>query len=275
MSVKPLEAKDSGPSAKGPGTGRSIQVLGRALDVLEVLAAHPRGTSLTEIAAQVHLHKSTVHRILHTLARRGYVMQGHDASYRLGLRVVGLGEAVLGGLDIREEARVYLEELLLATNEVVHLVVMEQGEMVYIDKLEGTRTVRTHSVVGMRVPVHCTGVGKAILAHLPEPTVRAILAEKGMRRHTAHTIVTVDALLAELSTVRTRGYALDREENEEGICCVAAPVRDHAGRVVAAISVSAPAMRMQSDALQRWIPLTRATAARISARLGAPAASPG
>ncbi|MDI3298563.1 MAG: IclR family transcriptional regulator [Bacillota bacterium] len=246
-----------------------VQAVERALDLLERLGRHPQGAALGTLAAEVGLHKSTVHRLLHTLAGRGYVLQTEQGAYRLGLRLVQLASALLEGLDLRAEARPFLQELLDRTNEVVHLVVMEQGEIVYIDKLEGSQTVRMHSSVGKRVPAHCTAVGKSILAHLPEAQLERILREKGLPRHTARTITDAAELRRHLEQVRAQGYALDLEENEEGIVCVAAPIRNHAGQVVAAISVSAPAMRMGERRTAALIPLVRATAERISRRLGA------
>lgn len=252
-----------------PKEGDRVQALDRALDLLEQLAHHPRGLALGTLASRSGLHKSTTHRLLHTLAQRGYVLQSEDGVYRLGLRLLQLSSSLLEGIDLRAEARPVLQELLDRTNEVVHLVVMEQGEMVYIDKLEGTQTVRMHSSVGKRVPAHCTAVGKSILAHLPEPELDRLLAEKGLPRHTPRTITDPEELRRHLRQVREAGYALDLEENEQGIVCVAAPVSNHHGQVVAAISISAPAMRMGGGRIEELIPLVRQAAGRISARLGA------
>lgn len=247
----------------------SVQSLERALDLLETLGKAEGALPLGELARRVNLHKSTVYRLLQTLGKRGYVTQDADGRYRLGLRIVGLSSALLDSLDLREEARPYLQQLLAQTNEVVHLVVMEQGEMVYIEKLEGTQTVRMHSLVGKRVPAHCTGVGKAILAYLPSDEVEHILQEKGMPAHTPKTITDLPAMLDELARVRAQGYAIDNEENEEGIICIAAPIYDYRNRVIAAISLSAPSMRMGTSRVESLIPLVKATAANISAHFGA------
>lgn len=141
---------------------------------------------------------------------------------------------------MRSEARQYLQELENTTNKVIHLVVYDQGEVVYIEKLEGNETLRMHAKVGKREPMHCTSVGKAILAYLPSNVVLNILEQKGMPMHTDKTITNKDDFLQELIQVRIKGCALDLEENEYGITCIAVPIFVHSGKVIAAVIISGP-----------------------------------
>lgn len=175
---------------------------------------------------------------------------------------------MLESIDLREEAKQSLLELENETNEVIHLVVYDQGEVVYIEKLEGNEILRMHSKVGKRAPMHCTSVGKAILAHLPINVVLDILDRKGMPLHTNKTITNKEEFLKELQEVKQKGYALDLEENEYGITCIAAPIFDHLEKVVAAVSVSGPTMRMSGERFEALKGRIQQIGQQISSRLG-------
>jgi IclR family transcriptional regulator, KDG regulon repressor len=246
-----------------------VKSVSRALDIIALVGMKKGGLGVTEIANQIDINKSSVFRTLSTLVQYGYIEQDCETGkYKLGYKFLDISSKLLESIDIRAEAKPFLEELENKTNEVIHLVVYDQGEVVYIEKLEGTETLRTHSKVGKRAPMHCTSVGKAILAHLPETDVLAILERKGMPYHTDHTITSIEAILQELKQIRQRGYALDLEENEYGITCIAAPVFDHLGKVVAAVSISGPTTRMTDDRLTQLGPIMIHTSQQLSARLG-------
>lgn len=220
-------------------------MLDRALAILNALANVPRDASLVELADMVKLHKSTVHRLVMIL--EGYRVVERDQQtgrYHLGLRLFELGTIAVASFNIREKARSHLERIVYEVDETVHLCVLDAGEVLYLDKIEPSRSVRMASQIGRRNPAHCTAVGKAMLACLPEREVDDILRQHGLPRRTPKTITTPAEIKAELTAIRQRGYSVDNEEVEEGVRCVGAAVLDHAGRPLAAISVSAPAFRL-------------------------------
>lgn len=246
-----------------------VKSVSRALDIITLISLKKNGLGVTEIANQIDINKSSVYRILSTLVQYGYIEQDSETGkYKLGYKFLEISSKLLESIDLRAEARPFLQELENETNEVIHLVVYDQGEVVYIEKLEGNETLRMHSKVGKRAPMHCTSVGKAILAHLPSSVVFDILERKGMPVHTDKTITDKDEFMKELGQVRQNGYALDLEENEYGITCVAVPIFDHLGKVIAAVSISGPTMRMTSDRLDALKSIMVRTGQGISARLG-------
>jgi IclR family transcriptional regulator, KDG regulon repressor len=246
-----------------------VKSVSRALDIIDIVSSEKNGLGVTEIAKQMDINKSSVYRILSTLVQYGYMEQDEETSrYKLGYKFLELSSKLLESIDLRKEAKPYLQELEKETNEVIHLVVYDQGEVIYIEKLEGTETLRMHSKVGKRAPMHCTAVGKAILAHLPSNVVLDILKRKGMPRHTDKTITDQDEFLKELAQVKQKGYALDLEENEYGIRCIAVPIFDHLGKVIAAVSVSGPTIRMTDERIEQLQARMLQIGKQISARLG-------
>jgi IclR family transcriptional regulator, KDG regulon repressor len=246
-----------------------VKSVSRALDIINLVSLKKDGLGVTEISNQMDINKSSVYRILSTLVKYGYIDQDQETGrYKLGYRFLEISSKLLESIDLRSEARPYLQELEKETNEVIHLVVYDQGEVVYIEKLEGNETLRMHSKVGKRAPMHCTSVGKAILAHLPKNDVLDILERKGLPLHTEHTITDEEEFLQELHKIKQKGYALDLEENEYGIRCIAVPIFDHLGKVVAAVSISGPTIRMTDERIEQlknsMIPIGH----KISARLG-------
>jgi IclR family transcriptional regulator, KDG regulon repressor len=219
--------------------------LAKGLAVLETLASSPRPLTAAQLSQQLKYPRPTLYRILDTLLFHDFVMrEGDGAFYRLSFKVLDLGHQLLERTDLLGAARPVLQRLEAEFRETVHLAVHQDGRMVYLDKCEGSGPFCTHSRPGSRVPMHCTALGKAILAFLPTPRTRAILRTHGMPRYTARTTVSGAAMERELSTIRRLGYALDDVEFEPDVRCVGAPILDHRGQPVAAISVSAPASRM-------------------------------
>jgi DNA-binding IclR family transcriptional regulator len=246
-----------------------VQVLDRALEILRVLGDRQGDTTLVEICKTLKLHKSTVHRLMMVLERHRIVDKNPETGrYRLGLRLFELGSKAISVLDLRGHSRRFLNQVLNETQETVHFCMFDQGEVLYVEKLEPERSVRLASRVGRRSPAYCTSVGKAILAELPAQEVDAIIKQSGLRRITPHTIVNPVVLKEELKLIRARGYAIDNEENEEGVRCVGAAVRDHSGRPIAAISVSGPAFRLNKGKVTEIAKSLEHAAAELSLELG-------
>ncbi|MGH9529345.1 MAG: IclR family transcriptional regulator [Terriglobales bacterium] len=222
-----------------------IQVIDRALAILSALGARNSDCSLAEICSVIKLHKSTVHRLLMVLERHRVVEKSIETGrYRLGLKLFELGARASSTLDLREHSRPHLGRVVNETEETVHFCILDQGEVLYIEKMEPQRSVRMASSIGRRAPAYCTAVGKAILSELPEPELDLVIRRQTLLPITRNTITSVSGLKAQLKIIRARGYALDDEENEEGVRCVGAAVRDCLGKPVAAISVSGPAFRV-------------------------------
>lgn len=228
-----------------------IRVLERAIRVLYALAdGEPR--NLTEIANEIQLSNPTTFRLLATLEQHRFVQRDpSNGHYRLGTACLKLARAYLESIDVRQAAMPILEELRDHTQETIHLAVLDQMEVFYLEKLPGFHSIGLmSSSVGTYVPAYCTGLGKALLAHVPEDEVRAYYTEHGLKQLTSTTITDLDALIACLKQVREMGYAVDLGEREPEVYCVAAPIQGANGKVVAAISVSGPAYRMESDIKQ-------------------------
>jgi IclR family KDG regulon transcriptional repressor len=250
-----------------------VQAIERAALILDTLSQKPQGVSLRELSAEVALPKGTTHRLLSSLAYFGYVRQDlATRDYLLGFRLAELGNRLLNQLDLRTEAKPLLAELGRRVKETVHLVILDQNEVLYIDKVESDENpggLRMASKIGSRTKAHSCAVGKVLLADLSEDQLDEYTQRQGLPKLTERTLTDPTQLKEHLKAVRKQGYAVDDEENERGIRCVAAPIRDESGRVIAATSISGPAIRITRervrDTLQREIV---ETAARISERLG-------
>ncbi len=251
--------------ADGPPRYR-IKVLEKALAVLDLLGEASGEYTLTEIADRLGMSKPTAFRIVTVLEEAGYLEKGAKG-YRLGLKLHWLSSRIVGTTALQKIARPFLEELKEQCSETVHLTVLDKGAALYLDKIEGQHTIRVVTRVGMRLPAHCSGVGKVLLANLPDEDVDRILRERSLTRFTPNTITDRGALRVELERIRERGYALDNEEIERGLKCVAAPIREASGRVVAAVSISGPKFRFDEDETASLVSLVRRAAERISAAM--------
>jgi IclR family transcriptional regulator, KDG regulon repressor len=248
-----------------------VQTIERADQLLGILGKAGQGLSLGELAEAVGLPKGTTHRLLSSLTYFNYVQQDAvSRRYRLGFKLVTLGNCLLDQIDLHKVAHPHLLELAQCTQETAHLVILDNDQALYIDKIQlSSEGLHMASRLGFRAPLHCTAVGKVLLSHRPEAEIDRIIAQQGLPRYTAHTLLDSESFKAHLGKVRAEGYALDNEEHTIGVRCVAAPVRDMAGGVVAAISVSAPAVRVTLQvAEERVKPKVVETAAKISQALG-------
>jgi DNA-binding IclR family transcriptional regulator len=246
-----------------------VQVLDRTVGILQALADAHTDLGPAEIAQRLSLHKSTIHRLLASLERYGYIRrQPATGKYGLGLTLFELGSRAVARLNLHGYAQPLLEELVAATGETAHLAVMDRGQMVSVVIAESARTVRTPATVGRRTPMHCTAVGKAMLASLPAPALTAFLEHHTLQAYTRKTLTTRAALMSDLDRIRKRRYAVDDEEIEEGLRCVGAAVRNHSGNVVASISIAGPAFRIGRSQVPALGRVVLATADRLSASLG-------
>jgi len=239
------------------------QTVDRALTILPLLAEGP--ANLEQVATRLGVHKSTALRLLRTLHEHGIVHRQPDQRYRLGARLFALAQQAVENLDVREVAHPHLAELNVQTGHTVHLAVHEEDEVLYIDKVESRYPVRMYSRIGKPVAITVAAVAKLLLADLPEPERRSLAERLDYPRYTARSITNAAAFLAELAKVREQGWATDLGGHEESINCVGAPVRGPDGRVVAAMSVSAPNVVVSADELLTLLPLVRRTADAISA----------
>ncbi len=245
---------------------RASNAVEKVLRVLDALGDQRR---LADIARSADLPKTTVHRILQTLVAQDFASVDEQGGYAPGGRLLGLAGRALGRVDAMDGAEPALRRLQQRTTATVHLAVLVGDEAVYVRKLEAAKPYRMVSRIGMAVPLHCTSIGKAILSCLPEPDVEAVIARTGLPARTQHTLTSAERLLADLRETATRGWSVDREENELGVVCAGAPVRDHTTRVAAAVSVS----QLRSDPaalpLDALGPQVATAAAEVSSRLGA------
>lgn len=248
----------------------SVQSVDRTFDIIEILAASSGGMLLTDLAAASNLHISTVHRLVSTLINRGYAYKNPDSGrYCLTLRFFEIGCQISGALDLITLSRPLLDHLSDFSQETVHLVKRDGNSVTYLYKSEPRQMlVRMASYVGGSGPMFCTGVGKAILSQLPEETVDAIWASSSVHKRTENTIIDLDELKKQLAQSRAAGYAVDNEENELGVCCVASAIYDWRGEPIGAVSISASKTRMTDAVKEHILPELLKTSAAISRQLG-------
>lgn len=247
---------------------RTIKSLGKALQILRAVGETEEATSISQLSRALRIPKGTLFPFLRTMAHEGLVLVQDGGRYTLGPRLLELASNFHRQVKLRDVARPYLEELARVSGEVAHLCVLSEGEMVYIDRVETRRVIQVGSRVGGRCPVHCTGVGKAYVAFLPESQVRDLADRYGLRGYTPRTITSLPSLFDELRHIRERGYSVDRSEHDAEVKCVGAPVFDHQGEVIASVSVAGPAFRMSAARIRRTIPLVLETSREISGVLG-------
>jgi DNA-binding IclR family transcriptional regulator len=255
-------------------TGAARGLIGSLLHGLEILDMFERDRpeiGIGEMAQQLGLHRSTTSRLAATLAMAGYLESaGEPGRYRLSGKLAALGELVPSDGRVRSVATPHLQELVQNLGETGHLAVLEGTEAVTVEVVDGWQTVRMHSWVGKRSPAHCSSMGKALLAGLTAADIAGLYPSTRLEARTAKTITDRAELTRHLAQVRERGYALDREELEPHLCCVAGPVFDRTGTVVASISLSGPDSRIDEASIPEMADAVCRTGWQISAQLGAP-----
>ena len=246
-------------------TTPTVQVLERMFTLLDILAAHEQPVSLKDIAEQAGLHPSTAHRILNDLTIGRFVERPEAGSYRLGMRLLELGNMVKGRLSVRDAALVPMRELHKIIQQPVNLSVRQGDEIVYVERAYSERSgMQVVRAIGGRAPLHLTSVGKLFLAADDQQKLRAYAARTGLAGQTRNSLTQLPNLEAELAQSRLSGIARDNEELELGVRCMAAGIRDDHGKLIAGLSISAPADRLDDS----WLPKLKATAADISRALG-------
>lgn len=262
----PPRADENGTGANATGT------LGKAMDVLDAVAAAPSPPRFTDLLKRIDQPRGTLHRQISNLVEEGLLSVRGDRSYELGLRLLRLASKAWADNQFRLVAEPHLRRLHEATGETVHLGVLSGSEVIYLDKVEGRQMVRMHSQIGNASPVYCTGVGKAALSTLPDDQVERRIESLRFHPFTATTLPDADALRREIAEIRRTGIAYDREEHEPGIHCVAAPIHSSNRDFAAGVSVTAPAYRIPMTKLEEWEPLVRDCVASImedmASRLG-------
>ena len=248
------------------------QVIDRVIDILETFARIGPDLGVSEISRALGLKKATAHRLLASLRRRGIVAQDPATRrYRLGLKLWELGAMATLQVDWVDRVKAHLEQLTQVTGETAHLAILSDGQILYVEKVESSHSLRMPSQVGRRNPIHCTGVGKAQIAYLPDEVLVSLVNRRGLARFTPNTLTDLPALRAELARVRARGYAVDNEEIEEGLVCIGAPIRDHTGEVVAGVSIAGPSSRLRPSTVPEHASSVMAAANAMSSVLGCPA----
>ncbi len=251
------------------GGKRVIQSLQRAVSILDYLAEAGRGARLTSISRDLDLNKSTAFSLISSLEALGLVRQDQDTGrYSLGIRMLQYGLAVQSHMDLVLDAQPHLDRLCTQYGETVHMAVLSGSEITYVAKAESSKSIRMVTQIGANMPAYCSALGKVLLAALPREQLLPLLETMEFTPYTRATVQSPQALLCQLEQVRTDGYAYDREEREEGLFCISAPVTDAHGACVAAISLSLPAGRAAQHDIPALTKAVRNTARDISAQLG-------
>jgi DNA-binding IclR family transcriptional regulator len=248
---------------------QSVPALERALTILEMLANSRTGLTLPDIVRQSGLPKSSVHCLLLTLQRRGYLHRNEKTSrYMFGLKLFSLANTAISGLKLREEAAPFLRSLVEKTGLTVHMAILEQDEAVLISKVEPQEISRLATWLGKRMDVHCTGLGKALIAQLPEEELSRLIKAHGLPRHNENTVASIRKLRENLAQVVRLGYSIDDEEDEIGLRCIGAPVFNHEAVAIAAVSIAGTIEQVTANNLSVLAENVKQTAASISRVLG-------
>ena len=248
---------------------KQIQSIARAVSILEHLAVNGNEDSLSNISRTLGLSKSTTYSIIATLEQLGLVQQDQaSARYSLGIKLFELGQVVHSSMDLRKLAIASLQKLVEKYGETALLGILSQGEVVYIDKVDCLHSIGISSKIGGRNPAHCTGVGKMLLSGLSDEELKKFIDQKDLKKYTDKTITEPAVLRRHLYEIHKQGYAIDDEEIETGLRCIAAPIRNHRSEIIASISLSGPTQRMNKEKLDQTIADVVATANAISTQLG-------
>ena len=243
----------------------SIQVIERMMSLLDALARHPAPVNLKQLATETSLHPSTAHRILGVMVENRLVDRIEPGTYRLGIRLLELGNLVKSRISVRQEALPYMQNLHQELGETVNLIVRHDDEVVYIERTAPPSSMmRVVQIIGARAPLHITAVGKIFLAQEGDGTCQEYAKRTGLPRFTDNTLTDSASLARELERIRAQGYAFDNEEAEKGVSCIGAGIYNDEGRLVAGLSVSAPSDRLKRD----WAQNVRQTADKISRAIG-------
>jgi len=248
---------------------QNVQTLDRTLDIIELLATSPQGMGVTEIGLKLQLHKSTVHRLINALAHRGYIeKEQKTGQYKIGLKFIEISSLYLHQLELKTEATPIMRRLAELTGLVTHLAILDETDVVYIEKVDVVQSLRLYSHIGRRIPVYCSALGKVMLSGQSVSRQKQILQSINFIPYTENTIQNQEVLVAELQKTAQRGWAADDEEHEAGIRCIAAPVKDFTRKVIAALSISGDKNTLTAEQDQKFSTMVMETADAISRRMG-------
>lgn len=247
----------------------AIKSIVKAARVVNLLTSAGTPLSLAHISSEMNMSKSTLHGIISTLVDVKFLVQEQDTGrYWLGTRLFEIGSAIFSQWNVRNVAYPFIQRIVAEVEETVHMGILDDYEVLYINKLEASNSIRIVTDIGSRIPSHCTGLGKALLSGLSSFELLCMVKAKGQQKYTESTITSHEKLWQELELVRERGYALDEQEFAEGLRCIAVPIFDHAGSIIAALSISGPVSRMRGDKLEHHRSSLQKATAEISAQMG-------
>jgi len=248
---------------------KGVQTLERALDIIELLSIQQEGLGVTDIGARLSLHKSTVHRLLASLGSRGYIEKDNVRSlYRLGLKVVEISSLRLNHLELKTEAVPILRHLAELTDQPVHLAILSGTDAVYIEKIDPQTSLRLYSQIGRRIPVYCSALGKSLVSDFSDAEIDKVIAATEFRKYTPKTLTDPEAMRLSVHETKRRGWSVDDEEHEVGIRCVAAPIRDYTGTIIAALSTAGDIRTMDPARDAETAREVVESAAAVSVRMG-------
>ncbi len=246
-----------------------VQTIDRTLDIIELLATAKEGLGVTEIGQNIGLHKSTVYRLLTALSDRGYIEKDlKNSTYKIGLKFIEISGLFLKKLELKTEALPYMRKLAEIIGQPVHLAILEGTDVIYIEKVELVNSIRMYSQIGRRVPAHCSAIGKILLAGLDSRSLPEVLKNMKYEQFTPNTLVSKDDLKRAIELVKTEGWAVDNEEHEPNIRCIAAPIIDYTGKIIAAVSVSGDSHIINAESDLETARHVIETAGSISKRMG-------
>jgi DNA-binding IclR family transcriptional regulator len=252
----------------------SVPALDRALSILELLSFVRHGLTLPELSRRLEMPRSSTHCLLVTLERRGYLHRNeHTNRYMFGRKLFSVANTALSGLKLREQAAPLLRDLMRRTRLTVHMAILEHGEAVLVEKIEPPGMLRLATWIGKRMDLHATGVGKALLAYLPDEEIDALITGHGLPRYNDNTITSVRKLREEMARVRRAGYSVEDQEGEIGFRCIGAPVFDETGKAAAAISIAGTTSQITDENFLSLAAVVKGTAASLSSVLGCPPAA--
>jgi len=247
----------------------TIRAVDNALNLLEEFKGDRDELGVTELSKRLNLHKNKIFRLLATLEARGYIEQNKATeNYRLGVKSLELGQTFIKHLGLVRQAKPFLRTIVEKCNEMAYVGIIRQHSVIYLDVEEANQMIKVENLVGWRIPIHCTAIGKAQVAYSSEEELEKLGILNHMERFTPNTIVDKVEFIKHLKEVAKRGYAIDNEEYNWGVRCVGVPLRDYTGRVVGGISVSGPSFRMTDEVLKKIIPVIKAAGESASKRLG-------
>ncbi|WP_070000341.1 IclR family transcriptional regulator [Cellulosilyticum sp. I15G10I2] len=245
----------------------TLQTVDRALQLLEIISEYPQGLCTKELEDLLELNKITVHRLLATLENRGF-LERVGSNYIIGLKMVELSSMKLNNIELKTEASPYLRQLVNISKLPVQMAILDQTEAIFIEKIHTVNSLRMYCQIGKRIPLYCSGVGKALLLQEDDENILAILSKITFEKFTPTTLETPKQVLDEIKTARKCGYTIDNEEHEIGIFCIAAPIYDYRGKIIAALSIAGESKAFVEKPTKEFTGLVKQTAMDISARLG-------